>query len=61
MNPIPYELLQEIKFEFKIIKSLVGEPKFNSCSKWERIVIAYGRQGSEILRIEHLKYQKPSK
>jgi len=56
-NPIPYELLQEINLEFKIINSIMGEPKLNSCSNWERNAIAYGIQGSEILRIEHLEYQ----
>jgi hypothetical protein len=57
INPIPYELLKEINFEFKIINSIMGEPKFNSCSEWERIAITYGRKGSEISRIEHVDYQ----
>jgi hypothetical protein len=56
MIPLPYELLQEINYESKIINSIMGEPKFNSCSNWERISIAYGRKGSEIFRIEHLEY-----
>jgi hypothetical protein len=61
MNPIPYELLQEINYESKIINSIMGEGTLNSCSNWERAAIiyrrVYRRKVSEILKMEHLEHQ----
>jgi hypothetical protein len=44
MSPIPFEVLPEINLESKIINILLDEPKFNSCSNWERIIVYYGEK-----------------